>query len=408
MNILYISLYSPPEKTGIGKYNGELFTYLNQMGHNVSYMTTLPFYPEWRVNENYRKKFFMKEKFDTSTIHRIWSYTPKNVSSIKRIVKEVQFFIHSLFYLLKKRIFGYKPDLIIFIAPPFFLPFLIKNIFKSSKTIYHIQDLEVDAASELNMLPKRLIQFLFNIEQKLLSKIDLISTISEGMVNKVKAKGIDNDIYLFPNWSNISRIYPKKSHWLHDKYDISSEKKLIVYSGNIGRKQGFEILPETIREVCNQRSDVKFIILGEGVSKKELEKDLSTLNPEYYTIGNLVDFENLNDMLNSSFIQLVIQKSEGSDSFMPSKLTNILAAGVPSIVTAKKGTGLYNIIEQNNCAYLVDDNSRDLSKGIIDLLEDDLRRGQIKKKAKFYAEKYLSSDTILSSFEKKINELVKH
>lgn len=399
MRILVFSISSPPEKTGIGKYNSEMIEYFGEKGHAVELVTTMPYYPEWEVHKEYRGKFSHTENKGNVTIKRFWSYLPKSdITSIGRIVKELTFFFYSLIYLLKKRIFGYSPEVLIYIAPPFFLPLFVRTLFKKSKQVYHIQDLEIDAAIELKMLPKFLETLLLNFERSILNKMDVISTISRGMELKIKSKNVDKEILLFPNWSDISKIYPSKTTWLHSKLNIDKSKKLIVYSGNIGNKQGLEILPSVITQVCKNDNIIHFVILGEGAFKKSLQELLSKVNKEYYTLSGLVEVEDLNKMLNSSFIQLVLQKAEGSDSFMPSKLTNILAAGIPSIVTALPKTGLFDVISENNVALTCNDNPNDLVKKIIHLTQNEMMYNDISINARNFAVKALSKESILDGF----------
>ena len=364
MKVLVFSISSPPEKTGTGKYNAEMIEYLANNGHQTRLLTTLPYYPEWKLLEGYRSKLFRKEKFGKAEVIRVWSFLPRKVNAKTRIIKEASFFLLSLLYFIQQKIKGYKPDAILYIAPPFFLPFLTRFIYKSSKHVYHIQDFEVDAAIELKMLPSFMEKILKTIETKILHQMNLITTISEGMVKKLTSKGDFSNIYLFPNWSNTSLIYPAPSTWLHRNLGIEENKKLIVYSGNIGLKQGLNKLPSIIKEFEDFK-EVHFVIIGEGAYKRQLMIELKNTHLQNYSIRGLVEKNELNDMLNSSFLQLVLQKSEGADAFLPSKLTDILAAGIPSIVTTLPETGLYELVKEHNCAIPVGDSIKEIKDGIL-------------------------------------------
>lgn len=405
MEILIFSISSPPEKTGIGKYNGELIEYLSEKGRKVTLITTFPYYPEWKILDGYKSGLFSKESKSNLTIARLWSYLPKKVSAKGRIFKEITFFITSLIYLICKRMNGYKPDIVVYVAPPFILPFCTNWIFKKAKHIYHIQDFEVDAAIDLNMLPSFLEGYLLRVEKWLISKMNLISTISEGMVKKLYAKGVSKDVYLFPNWTDSEKIFPEASTWLHKDLGISLKKKLVVYSGNIGEKQGLDKLPKII-EAFSSKKDLHFVIIGEGTFKAKLITLLEKTDCKNYSLRSLVDMQNLNSMLNSSFIQLVLQKNEGGDSFLPSKLTNILAAGIPSVVTTQEGTGLYGIVKNNNCALPVSEDVDGIVNGINTLTNDKALYKELSMNAKSYADIYLNKGKILDRFNNKLDELL--
>jgi len=92
---------------------------------------------------------------------------------------------------------------------------------------------------------------------------------------------------------------------------------------------------------------------------------------------------------------------------LPSKLTNILAVGCPAIVTAKKGTGLYDIVTENECALAVKPNSVDsIYNGLIKLLSDEKLRSTIANNARKYSVDNLGKQNILRKFELLIKKTV--
>ena len=48
MRLLILGINFAPEPTGIGKYTGELAQWLARRGHQISVVTTRPYYPEWK------------------------------------------------------------------------------------------------------------------------------------------------------------------------------------------------------------------------------------------------------------------------------------------------------------------------------------------------------------------------
>jgi colanic acid biosynthesis glycosyl transferase WcaI len=404
--LLFLSYNSPPELTGIGKYNGELLEWFSQNHFDVYFLTTFPYYPEWKVSPAYQGKFTMLENiYNSVRMRRVWSYVPGNVNTITRILKAISYLILSNVVLLYKRMKGYYPDYIFIVNPPFLLGFGIDWIFPKAKVINHLQDLELDAALELSLIPNFMSKILINAENYILNKADMITTISEGMRLKVESKNIKPKVELFPNWADVSEIYPTESFYLYEKFTIPRTKKTIVYSGNIGRKQGLGRIAEIVETVTEIRKDVVFIVLGEGGYKKNLIEKCSRIDPKYLIIDNLVPKNELNNMLNSSFIQLVLQKHEGSDSFLPSKFLNIIAAGVPSIVTTLPNTTLFNMITNNSIAIAVEDSAQAVAKGILDLLDDEDKITELRRNTVVYAKKYLDKNNVISAFQAKLNSL---
>ena len=62
MKILIYGLNYSPELTGIGKYTGEMASWLAARGHEVRVVTAPPYYPAWSVREDYRGKLLPHRK----------------------------------------------------------------------------------------------------------------------------------------------------------------------------------------------------------------------------------------------------------------------------------------------------------------------------------------------------------
>src|SRR6202034_2640412 len=109
----------------------------------------------------------------------------------------------------------------------------------------HIQDYEVDAAFNLGMLTGSLLKrTALALERVLLKRFDTVSTISGKMVEHALRKGIEQGkVVRFSNWADTESIYPLERHsWLREELSIHDTATVVLYSGNMGAKQGLEVL----------------------------------------------------------------------------------------------------------------------------------------------------------------------
>jgi colanic acid biosynthesis glycosyl transferase WcaI len=184
--VILISYNYYPELTGIGKYNTELCEYLVTKGYQVQVVTGFPYYPNWELQKGYKNNWFKKEIFNGVVILRCPFYIPKNPTGAKRMLLDLSFYLTSL--ICKRN----KYDLIIAVSPSFFNGFngiLLKLFNKKAKLIYHVQDLQIDAAIELGIIKNATLKkSLVSLEKYILSKADTVSTISIGMINRLNAK----------------------------------------------------------------------------------------------------------------------------------------------------------------------------------------------------------------------------
>jgi colanic acid biosynthesis glycosyl transferase WcaI len=89
-----ISPFFYPDEIGIALYNKLTVDYLLKNKYDVSIITAVPYYPEWRVKEPYVKaKLFTKEKYLEATVFRIKLFVPKNPTAIKRVLQLAHFTI---------------------------------------------------------------------------------------------------------------------------------------------------------------------------------------------------------------------------------------------------------------------------------------------------------------------------
>ncbi|MCE7066140.1 WcaI family glycosyltransferase [Dyadobacter sp. CY326] len=408
MRILIYGINYDPELTGIGKYTGQMARWLANSGHDVNVITAMPYYPEWKLNENYKGKLWHCEKKDGVKVYRVPLYVPAKISSSKRIVHEFSFLLSILpvwFYTLFKR----KYDIVMYISPPFHLgifPYLYSKL-RGAKFTTHIQDLQVDAAQDLGMIKNEtLLKWMFYTERFILQHSDTVSTISVGMKKRLVKKGIpESRISLLYNSVDTTKIMPLiKEQSLMKFFNLDTKDRVVLYSGNIGEKQGLEHLVEAAKRLLH-RPEIKFVIVGSGAYKEKLmalAKDYGCHNVLFLP---LQPYELLSELMAVADLHVVLQKQSASDLLMPSKLSTILAAGGCSIVSALPGTSLYEIVDQNNLGFLIKPEcAESLCEAIENALSCDLQIYKLNARA--FAENYLEAQNILAGFEKQLVHMV--
>ncbi|GAB3320093.1 colanic acid biosynthesis fucosyltransferase WcaI [Larkinella ripae] len=404
--ILLIGYNYYPEYTGIGKYSGEMIYWLAKNGYECTVITGYPYYPHWKVNTEYNRKrfWYTKESHEFASggrikVHRCPMYIPSAPSGFKRMLLDFSFLFTASFKLIQL-CFGKKIDLVVTICPSFLTGLL--GIFykktRGAKAMYHVQDLQIEAARDLNMIKfKGIISLLFKIEGFILNNVDYVTTIGKGMAQKMQDK-IEKDIFLLVNSVDTALLYPIGDNIrIKDEFGYRNSDKIILYSGAIGEKQGLESIlyaANTLRD----NSNLKFVICGSGPYKESLVKLSSDLKLTNVSFLPLQPLEKLNQFLNIADVHLVVQKSSASDLVMPSKLSSILAVGGLAIVTAKSGTDLHSIVNKNSIGLLIESESQDaMVNGILNAIERDNQR--IRENARLYALNHLSINSVMSRFE---------
>ncbi|QNB47096.1 WcaI family glycosyltransferase [Thermanaerosceptrum fracticalcis] len=408
MKILVIGINYYPEITSTGLYTTQMCEWLVEKGHTVSVITGFPYYPKWKIYDRYDNKLYDIESVNGVNIYRSYVYVPDTVTSIKRIIHELSFEFSSMFNLLRQ--IRMSPDVVISISPPFLIGLhgYFVSVLLNIPFVYHIQDLQIDAAADLQMIKNnKVLNTLRYVERLILKKADLITTISMGMKEKIINKGIDEKkVTLFPNWADIRDVKPlEKNNEFRIVNEIDKDDFVVLYAGNIGEKQGLDYVVDAASLLINKNM-IKFLIVGEGAKKEWLINRVKKLNLHNVQFLGIQPKEILPNMLSAADICLVPQQKDVTDIVMPSKLTNILASGTPALVSANESCEVSKVVQKYQCGIVIEpENPEVMAETIVNLYNNREKLSELGINGRKYAEEYLDIDKILGSFESKLKEL---
>jgi colanic acid biosynthesis glycosyl transferase WcaI len=407
MKILIQGINFSPELTGIGKFTGEMVTYLVNQGHQVRVVTAPPYYPQWKILPGFSNWRYQKQTSSNQVVYRCPVWVPSNPTGFKRLAHLTSFAISCLPIMLLQ--IYWKPDVVFNVAPTIFSAPVGLIIARLSGALawLHIQDFELEAANSLGILNlhKGIITFTLLIESVLIKRFDCVSTISDKMQHHLYQKGVPQErTYLFSNWVDTDLINPLDgTNLLRFQLGVSDEEVLVLYSGNMGRKQGLEILIQAA-EILATRKDILFVLCGDGSARNTLELRAENL-PNMKFIP-LQPFERLNLLLNAADIHILTQRTDAADLVMPSKLTGMLASGKPVIATALANTEIGKIVSKVGLITPPDD-PKALAESIYKLAVDKEKRTSLGISGRKYAIAYWDKKKVLDSFARDLETFVK-
>lgn len=405
MRILLYCLNFTPEVTGAGKYNGELAQWLTQRGHSVRVVTAPPHYPQWRVAADFSAwRYTRTQATGAPDTWRAPLWVPARPTGAKRLLHLASFALGSLPVVLWQAL--WRPHVVVVVVPTLFTApagWLVARL-SGARTWMHVQDFEVDAAFALGVLKQNLAQRLAGrLERALLRGFDRVSTISDNMLARLRLKGVDEArSQLFPNWVDTDHIRPLPTPSpFRQELDIAADQVVALYSGNMGRKQGLEILAD-VADRLSGNPMITFVFAGAGENRAQLEAATAHLaNVRWLP---LQPAERLNDLLNLADIHLLPQRADAADLVMPSKLTGMLASGRPVVATAAPGTQVARVVEGRGVVSPPED-AVALAQALQALAAQPDTRRCLGESARDYALRHLGRDAILTSFDAHLQHL---
>ena len=373
MNVLLFTNYFYPEKTGIAVTAADCAKFIQEYGHDVTVITAMPSYPEWRIYDEYRGKLFHTEEFEGITVKRNWLYVPQKLSALKRILYEVSFSA-----LAFSRMLFCRYDVLIVVAPPLSAGVVsaVLNFFRRKKLWCYVKDIQPDAAITLGMLTNPIVIAVSRwMEGVMYRHSEKVLVLSHGMKKNIMAKGIaESKIEIVPDSIDIDELYCesaydtqksrfREKHGLRDRF-------LVLYSGNLGIKHNVEILVECAEQLAD-RKEIFFAIVGHGASRSRLEEMIAERDLTNVKLFPLAEREDLPDMLCSADVLIAPQRSEVIDIVVPSKLLSYLASGRPVIASAHSESEAATLLRQHDAGILVTpEDSQLLSETILKVAKD--------------------------------------
>ena len=349
MKILILTQYFPPEVGSAQNRLWNLASRLRKKGAEVTVLTGMPNYPQMRIYEGYRKKYYVKEHLDDITVHRCWLYVGNNKSIFQRLLTYFSFVFTSCCTCWFK--LG-RFDYIFCESPPLFLgisAILLKKL-KKAKLIFNVSDLWPESAEKLGIISNH---FLLNLSIRLEEFLYRSSFIITG-----QTKGIIH---------NISRRFPAKSvYWLKNGIDIPSYSNLpskdiswrlesgfkeddflLLYAGILGHAQGLEVILKAA-DLLRETKKIRFILVGAGPEKDKLAKMKKALS-----LDNLFFFDSmprpqlLKIIANVDVALIPLKKIDLFKGAIPSKIFENLALGKP-VLLGVEGEAKELFIDEGN------------------------------------------------------------
>jgi len=238
------------------------------------------------------------------------------------------------------------------------------------------------------------------VECRLLRAFDRVSTISGRMLDRAAAKGVDPAKRIsLPNWADISGIQPlTQPSTFRRELGIPKDAIVALYSGNMGGKQGLEVLGDVAAKFRGN-DKVHFVFCGAGTARDALVSQCAAMANVHFL--DLQPLERLAQLLGLADIHLLPQRADAADLVMPSKLTGMLSSGRPVIAGARPETELAQVVA--SCGLVVTpEDAQAFADAIVTLAGDQSLRQSLGHNARQWAEQHLDRDAVLARFEEEL------
>ncbi len=200
-------------------------------------------------------------------------------------------------------------------------------------------------------------------------------------------------IKIIPYGVDLKKYSSGKGHKIREKLDISEKDKIIGMVGRLVTQKGHIYLIDAAERIVKEYPDVRFLIIGEGELRSDLEKRVKDrkLDNNFIFLGSRDDVP---DLLKVIDIFTLPSLFEG----LPNVVLEAMASGKPIVATAVDGTKEAVIHGQTGLLVPLKDPEK-LSAALIDLLDNPQKALDYGGKSRKRAEEYFSLEQQVKSFE---------
>ena len=344
MRIVVWGINYAPEITGIAPHNVALCEFLRSRGEEVEMVSTFAYYPAWRKLSQDRLQLFRTDRINGVPIHRCWHFVPARVSAWKRILHEGTFVLTSTLRMLSLK----RADVYVIVSPPLLLgtaAWLVTKL-KRAPFVFHVQDLQPDAAVGLGMLRAGwFTRALYWLEAFAYRHATRVSGISQEILDAFRRKGVPEDkLILFPNGVKIPEKIPERGTF-RERYGFKPDEFLAVYAGNLGVKQGLNILLDAAEQLRSQ-PNIRIVLCGDGAERANLERSVRDRQLTNVSMLPLQFGLPYRELLVDADVSVITQQTGSGNAFFPSKLLITLAHFSPTVTVADPGSALARAVDE--------------------------------------------------------------
>lgn len=405
--LIYSLVFSPDGVSTAYLYN-DLALGFKRFNYEVIVLTTTPHYNliQESLDKQPLKKIFLGLLYisDFNGIKVYHIPLKKYKSILLRIISFIYWHLASLIVGL----FIKNVNVILTPSPPLtngLIALLLARL-KGSKSIYNVQEIYPDLLiNHKRLTNKFVIIFLKMLERLVYNGSDAVTTIDKNFYNTIKPrirnKGklriisnfVDTEFYKVNSFVSLPEVFKK----IKGNTDM-------VYAGNIGLAQEWDLIINLAREIINH--PITIWIIGEGTKKKYLKSQI-----QKYELNNikLLPYQERKYMpsinLFADFHFIAMNKNMENDGF-PSKIYTIMASAKPMIVVSSNNTPIISFLKETNAALLVTEHSLiAFKKAVLKLAANKNLRNLLGSNGRKIVEQKFTKLQVINQYIKLVNNI---
>jgi colanic acid biosynthesis glycosyl transferase WcaI len=382
-DVLLLSNYFHPEPTGSAPPISDLAVWLAQNGVSIRVLTARPSYPQNRVFSGFERGQKDRGDYQGVQVRRLKTYVPGRRGLVDRLMGELS-------CAVAMAMSGEERAAHVICVCPSIFTLAVAPLFrrKHGRILAIVHDIQSGLGSALSGGSiSGAMAVLRAFERWAFNRCDVIVALSTGMADELRRIGVRQKIIVQPPHVDVSE-FPARP-------EVATQHPILLYSGNLGRKQGLEQLIGLAAQLASRGSAARLIVRGEGSERGDLEALAAARGLTNIEFLDLAPRAELAEVMAQATIHLVPQRPDGANFAVPSKIFSIMAAGRAFIATAAADSPVGRLVSVSAAGLIVPpDDPVAFALAVEQLLSDDARRAELGAAGRRYVEEHVDRNVV--------------
>jgi glycosyltransferase involved in cell wall biosynthesis len=395
LRILFLTHYFPPEGNAPASRVHEMAKRWVRDGHQVTVITSAPNHPHGAVYPGFKNRLYQRQVIDGIDVVRVWTFLAANKGKIRRSLNFVSFMVTAVLAGL----FCRRPNLVVATSPQFFCGWAgtIVSFFRRLPFILEIRDIWPESIAAVGAVrTKRLLKILERLEQWMYKSASHVVTVGSGYRDQLARRGVPTwKMSVVTNGVDKELFVPAQpSHEFRARYGMNGEH-ICAYVGTIGMAAGLGVVLRAARLLKQRgRNDIKFMLVGDGATKGELEAEAKAAGLDNVVFTGRQGKHHMPTVLATVDSCLVhLSRRELFQSVLPSKMFEAAGMGKP-IILGVEGCAAEFIHKSGGGVTIEPENAEQLAAAVIRLADDEESGREFGAAGRKYVSRHFDRDKL--------------
>lgn len=381
MKILFLTENYPPETNAAANRVFERACIWADWGHEVTVITSAPNFPEGKLHDGYRNRWYQTEEMEGVKVVRVKTFIAPNRGTYRRALDFASFLLTGFAGGLVQR----RHDVVVATSPQFLTAIAgwLVGMFRRSPFVFELGDIWPASIAAVEAIERNIIlRAMEKLELMLYRRSAAIVALSPAFKKNLVQRGIDGDkVAVVMNGVDLSRFSPRaRAKDLARNWNLE-ESFVVGYLGTHGMAHALGNVLDAA-EILRDEPRIRFLFVGNGAERDDLISSARERGLDNVLFMPSQPREMMPDVWSLCDVALVhLKDAQAFGEVIPSKIFEAMAMELPILLAAPRGVASQIIAANRAGLWVPAERPEELAAGIVRLAEEDDTRATFARNA---------------------------